>query len=153
MLSMKKSALSILSFMTFSIPSLNVSMVQTTLIPHSPGSKRSFFVLTTWFPQTSMLLTSFPTVWDSMFRLNHPASFPSAPYHCPYFGWDHSSPTEGTAWQHVAMTHTRKEAICPFCARATSLANRNNFIRYTNPAALHQHVMFIHVIQPHTSSL
>ncbi len=117
-----------------------------------PKLQKVFVCFNHLVPTDFNVLLSFPTVWDVMFKPNHLVSFPNAPFHCSYFGCDKSLTTEGMAWQHVAITHMRKEAICPFCARASSPAGRNNLIGYTNLAALHHHIMFIHVIRPHTST-
>ena len=118
-----------------------------------PRLQKVFLCFNHLVPTNFNVLSSFPTIWDSMFWPSHPVSFPNAPFQCSYYSCDKSSTMEGTAWQHVATNHACKEAICPFCAKACNPTNRNSLIGYTNLAALHQHIMFIHVIQPHTSSL
>ncbi len=118
-----------------------------------PKLQKVFLCFNHLVPTNFNVLSSFLTVWDSMFKPNHLVSFLNAPFHCSYFGWDKSLTIEGMAWQHVATTHMLKEALCPFCARASSPVGRNNLIGYTNPATLHLHFMFIHVIRPRSSTL
>ena len=117
-----------------------------------PKLQKVFLCFDHLVPTNFNILTSFPTVWDSMFQPNCLVSFPNAPFQSLYFGCNMSSTTRGMVWQHVATVHMHKEAICPFCAKVSSPMNRNNLISYTNPAALHQHIMFIHIIRPRTSS-
>ncbi len=149
--SMMKFVLFVLSFTTFLTLKLNAFVVPIMLTFPNLNSRKFFLCFDNLIPTNFNILSSFPTMWDSMFWPSCPVSFPNALFQCSYYDCDKSSTTEGTAWQHVATTHTCKEAICPFCAKASS-PNKNNLIGYTNPATLHQHIMFIHVIQPHTSS-
>ncbi len=111
-----------------------------------PKLQKVFLCFDNLIPTNFNILSSFPTMWDSMFQPSCPVSFPNAPCHCSYFGCNMSLTTEGMAWQHVATVHTHKEAICPFCMKENSPTNRNSLIGFTNPAALHQHIMFIHII-------
>ncbi len=89
------------------------------------------------------VLHTFPIVWDISFWPHY--SPLTDDYHCTAPSCAHVSASLGGAWQHVSVSHTYHEAVCPFCSDSVPEGIlHHHLIGYTNPEYLQHHILLVH---------
>ncbi len=111
--------------------------------PFRRGLRRIFLPSDHPDPKNLDVLHVFPIVWDTSFQLHY--SPLTDDYHCTAPNCAHVSASLGGAWQHVSVSHTYHEAVCPFYSDSIPEGILHcHLVGYTNPEYLQYHILLVH---------
>ena len=86
-------------------------------------------------------MEAFPMVWPKDLAPKYISGKGQARIHaCTYLGCSVQKPWDHQIWSHIAVEHTKTEAVCSFCTAEIGVQDMHSCCGFTSPTSMKEHI-------------